>query len=487
MCVRPTPEPTIEYRRLLWAAVTAASVTLTAGAAWSQAVTGARRLEAHVWPNDGEPAPLAAGAADDLWTLSGSHFRFDGTMLGQLAFSDRLAGKPDQIFGIRVGARGQIFVVGTWRALGWSLSAHDQNGQQRWIRTLGRVSAKSSARGPVKRRGQEESSPEITWAEILGVDDSGTVRISGWLKGCIDLAPAPASFVDCATAERAGKNFDPDADAFPQLFFTSRFDDSGGWKSSRTFPRLPAHDVAWSSANDTLATTVGGYWTQPLAFQAPAGTPASISFGAVDPAFKSIVVLLDRGGRLRGTLHLLAHEGAVVRGLSFDEHGWLWMLTTYSPGLEIRGPDQVRTGTSVGNCLSLVSLIEAESGKKKPLPYFHASYCTPSLSTSFPSTISAGPGDRVIISWAPASMFEGEPLDPPPGLALPLPPRDIHGNVSRDYVPTRLVVTRQGRLEWSSPIPASHAIGLTNGWTCFETPNNRACVRPTDRSPRQDH
>jgi hypothetical protein len=449
---------------LLFAAATAASVTLTPGFAWSQAVTGARRLEAHVWPNDGEPAPLAAGAADDLWTISGSHYRFDGTKLGQLSFSDRLAGKPDRIFGIRVGARGQVFIVGTWPAPGWSLSAHDQNGQQRWIRALGRVSAKSSARGPVKR-GQEKSSPEIMWAEIAGVDDTGAARISGWLKGCVDLAPAPASSVDCATRERAGKNFDPDADAYPQLFFTSRFDDSGEWKGSQTFPRLPAHDVAWSTADDSLATTAGGWWTKPLEFQAPAGTPTSISFGDGDNSAKSVVVLLDRGGRLRGALHLLAYEGPIVRGLTFDDHGWLWMLMTYSPGLEVRGPGRVRTGTSVGNCLSLVSLVEAESGKKDLTPYYHASYCTPIRSASFPSTISAGSGDRVIISWAPASMFESEPLDPPPGLDLPPPPRDIYGNVSRDYIPTRLVVTRRGRLEWSSPIPASHAIGLTNGWT----------------------
>ena len=365
----------------------------------------------------------------------------------------------------------------------------------------------SSAQGPVKRRGQEAPSPEITWAEILGVDDTGSVRISGWLQGCVDLAPRPASFVECATLERAGKNVAPDADAFPQLFFTSSFDDTGGWKGSRAFPRLKVRDISWSSAGDSLAATASGWWTRPLAFQAPAGTPSSISFGEGDPPYKSIVALFDRTGRLRGALHLLAHEAQVVRSLTFDEHGWLWMLATYSPGLEVRGPGRVRTGASVGNCLSLLSLADVKSGKRDQATYFHASYCTPSRSASFPSTLSAGPDDRVIVSWAPAGMFEGEPFEPPPGLASPPSPRDIYGNVSRDYVPTRLVVTRRGRLEWSSPIPASHAIGLSGGWVCFEVPTKLACVRPTiststpssatgdpgklpgsvDRRPRQDH
>jgi len=474
-------EPTIGHGRLLFAAIAAAYVALAPARVEAQSPAGARRLEAHVWAQAADPGPLVAGAADDFWTSYGWHYRFDGTKLGELEFSDRLAGKPERIYGIRVGSRGQVFMVGTWPGLGVSMSAHDQNGQQRWIKALGRVSGKSAARGPVRRRAQEEeASPEITWAEILGVDDSGSVRISGWLKGCVDLAPPPASFVDCATWERAGKNFSPEADALPALFFTSRFDDSGGWKGSQTFPRLPARDISWSIADDALAATAGGYWNKPLAFQAPAGTPTSISFREDDPPYKSIVVLLDRTGRLRGTLHLFAHGAPVARSLTFDGHGWLWMLTTYSPGLEVRGPGRVRTGTSVGKCLSLVSLVDVDNGKKDQIPYFHASYCTPSLSASFPATLSVGSDDRVIVSWAPAGMFEGEPpIEPPPGLASPPPPRDVLGNVPRDHVPTRLVVTRRGRLEWSSPIPASHAIGLRDGWICFDIPKRLACVRPT--------
>jgi len=483
MCVRPTAKLTTGCRRLLLAAMTAMSGMLTSGAARSQAVTGARRLEAHVWPNDGEPAPLTAGATDDLWTISGSHYRFDGTKLGQLTFSDRLAGKPERIGGIRVGAHGQVFVVGVWPSLGWSLSAHDNNGQQRWISALGRASAKNSARGPVKRRGQEEPSSEITGAEILGVDDTGLVRISGWLQGCVDLAPRPASVVECATLERAGKYFDSDVDAFPQLLFTSNFDDSGAWKASRAFPRLNARDISWSIADDSLAATASGWWTKPLTFQAPAGNPTSISFGEGDPPYRSIVALFDHTGRFRRALHLLAHEAQIVRSLAFDGHGWLWMLATYSPGLEVRGPGRLRTGASIGNCLSLLSLADGKSGGTDQPPYFHASWCTPSRSASFAATLSVGPDDRVIVSWAPTGMFEGEPLEPPPGLASPPPPRDVQGNVPRDYVPTRLVVTRRGRLEWSSAIPASHAIGLPNGWICFDVPTKLACVRRANGTP----
>ena len=126
----------------------------------------------------------------------------------------------------------------------------------------------------------------------------------------------------------------------------------------------------------------------------------------------------------------------------------------------------------MGNCLSLLSL-----ATKGETPYFHASYCTPNRAASFSSTLTSGPADRVIISWAPADLLDGAPVEPPPGLALPPPPRDVTGNVARDYVPTRLVVTRRGQLEWSSPIPASHAIGLPNGWVCFDTPDKLACVR----------
>jgi len=304
------------------------------------------------------------------------------------------------------------------------------------------------------------------------VDSEGAIQISGWLQGCVDLAPRPASAVECASLDRAGKNFDVDVDAFPQLFFTSRFDASGSWKGSRAFPRLNVREVAWSSAGDSLAATASGWWKKPLVIQAPAGSSTSIRFGEEDPAFKSIVVLLDRAGHLRGTLHLLAQEASIVRSLVFDGGGWLWMLTSYSPGLQVRGPGRLRGGASVGNCLSLLSL-----ATKGETPYFHASYCTPNRAASFSSTLTSGPDDRVIISWAPADLLDGAPVEPPPGLALPPPPRDVTGNVARDYVPTRLVVTRRGQLEWSSPIPASHAIGLPNGWVCFDTPDKLACVR----------
>jgi CheY-like chemotaxis protein len=40
--------------------------------------------------------------------------------------------------------------------------------------------------------------------------------------------------------ERPGKAFDPndDSEAHPQLFFTSRFDESGAWKGSRASEAL---------------------------------------------------------------------------------------------------------------------------------------------------------------------------------------------------------------------------------------------------------
>ena len=162
--------------RSLLAAAAAACIALAPASVVSQPAAAASRLEAHVWAHDGHPGPLAAGAADDFWTSSGSHYRFDGTKLGELQFSDRLAGKPEAIVSIRVGPRGQVFVAGIWPDLGFSLAAHDENGQQRWIRSLGRAGAKGSAKGPLRRGSQEEPSPKITSAEILGVDSEGDVQ-----------------------------------------------------------------------------------------------------------------------------------------------------------------------------------------------------------------------------------------------------------------------------------------------------------------------
>ncbi|HXT95105.1 MAG TPA: hypothetical protein VN853_02325, partial [Polyangia bacterium] len=76
--------------RAVWAVVAMACVSLAPEAVRSQPPVGPPQLEAHVWPHEGRPETLVAGAADDFWTISGAHYRFDGTKLGELAFSDRL-------------------------------------------------------------------------------------------------------------------------------------------------------------------------------------------------------------------------------------------------------------------------------------------------------------------------------------------------------------------------------------------------------------
>jgi hypothetical protein len=402
------------------------------------------------------------------------HYRSDGTVLGKLVFSDRLAGPPDgALHTMRVGPRGQVFVTGLWPKLGESLSAHDPGGQQLWIRPLGRPGLRGAVKGPVRRAGQDEPASEIVSAEILGVDAAGDVQISGWLQGCVDLAPRPASFAACATLDRAGMYFHGDVDAYPRLFFSSSFDESGAWKGSRTFPRLPAGRVALSSADGVLAITTGGYWKKPLVFEAPAGTRVSIPFKDDDALGRSLVVLLDPEGHLAGTLHLLAHEAQIVRSFAFDTTGSLWMLVEYSPSLDVRGPGPHRAGSSVARCVSLLSL-----SKNDEVPYFHASFCRRNTGENFSISLSSAPDGRVIISGAPVGMVYDEVLDPPPGLSLSPPPRDYTGKLSSDYVPTHLVVTRRGNANWSSPIPAANAIGLPDGWICFETIKNFACVRP---------
>ena len=175
----------------------------------------------------------------------------------------------------------------------------------------------------------------------------------------------------------------------------------------------------------------------------------------------------------------MALASQTVRSVAFGRDGWLWMLATYEPGLEVRGPGRARSSGGVAaSCLSVVSL--SETNQK---PYVHASTCLASLSASYSATLSVAADDRVIISSAPDGLLQGKTLEPPPELLRPPPPRDVDGNVPRDFAPLRLVVTRHGEPDWSSPISASYAIGLANGWVCFETLKSLACVTPATTAP----
>ena len=457
-------------------AATACISTLAAFALAAPVALADRTLEAHVWPSGGQVGPLVAGKADDFWTSSGVHYRSDGTRLGELSFTSLRGGAPGQVFGLRVGPSGRVAVLGDWPGMGTAVSAHDEDGRQLWLRSLGRPGPKRAAKRPVHQPGQDDPSSEVTAAELLGVDEAGGVVVSGWLQGCVDLAPAPASQVECASVDRAGKGLA--GDAYPQLFFTSRFDGSGGWKGARTFPRLPARAVAWSPAGDRLAVTASGWWSKRLTFQAPDGTEASVGFGPDDPGFRSLVILFDSKGHMDGVLHLLANTGQSVRSMTFDRTGTLWLAVASSPGLEVRGPGPKRVGESPMTCLSLVSA----AAKKDVLPYFHGATCVPGVGAHLAATLNPAPDGRIIIGGAPSGFADGETLDPPKGLdvGVPPPPRDVCGHVPRDFRAMRIAVTHQGRPDWSMPVQTAFAVGLANGWTCLQTGKQLACVRPAD-------
>jgi hypothetical protein len=441
----------------------------------------ARVLEAHVWRNsaDGEASPLVAGKADDFWTSAGVHYRFDGTRIGELSFASERGGAPGQLVGLRVGPSGRVAVLGDWPGAGWAVSAHDENGRQLWLRSLGRPGPKRAAKHPVRQLDQDEPAFEVAAAELLGVDEEGGVEVAGWLQGCVDLAPAPASQVECASVDQAGKNLA--GDAYPQLFFSSRFDGSGGWQGARTYPRLPARAVAWSAAGNVLAVTASGWWLKRLAFQAPDGTEASIRFGPDDPPFRSLVILFDGTGHVASVFHLLAHAGQVVTSMAFDRAGTLWLAVASSPGLEVRGRGSQRVGASAASCLSVLSAVP----KKDVLPTFHGTSCVPGGNARLAVMLSAAPDGRIVIGGAPSGLADGETLNPPKDLdvGIPPPPRDTCGNVAPDYRATRVAVSYPGRPDWSVPVLSAFAVGLANGWTCLDTKQQLACVRPVPRQP----
>jgi hypothetical protein len=401
---------------------------------------------------------------DDFWTTSGVHYRFDGTKLGTLAFADQSSQAPPHLSALQVGPRGQVYATGEREDIGWFLSAHDATGRQIWIRPLGHPVSPKAAKGPIHRNDQEPPRAGVSFAQVVGVSEAGTVLVSGWLQGCVDLASPSATFVDCATLDRAGKNLAPGEDAFPQLFFASRFDEKGTWRSSQSFPRLPVTGSAWSMNDDVFAVAAGGRWPKSFFVRAPDGKRVALGGDDDGNAYTSAVLLVDHDGHLRSLHRFRAGAEAIVRGLAFDATGQLWLLIDSSPVLDIKTGASSPAGIQIASCSTVLSLGRGEEHSSA-----RAAACVP---TNLSGTISprqsltTAADRRVIVSLAPDGFADGDTLAPPRGLSA----------VSRDRL--RLVVTRAGAPDWSSQIPTENAIGLPNGWTCFSTLENLACVRP---------
>jgi hypothetical protein len=423
-----------------------------------------RELEVHVWNHEGDVGPLSAGTKDDFWTRSGIHYLFNGTRLGGLSFG---SAEPPQVSAVRVGPGGGLFVTARGSDVGWFVSSHDSEGRQLWMRPLGRVAPRGAAKGPTRHRDQEEPPSAVSFAEVIGVSADGSVLLSGWLQGCVDLAPEPSTFVDCATLDRAGKNTQAGQDAFPQLFFATRFDVHGRWEGSQTFPRLPVTGSAWSQAQDILALTLRGGWTGPISVHTPQTRGNSPSSGHSDARiYQAAVAFVDRHGRAQIALQLRSGTGTLIRSAVFDTLGQLWLLIDAEPSLELRGGDSKPMGMPLGRCATLLYLPNAGAP-----PRTAASVCTDiSHSATIPmeQSLVAGPDGRVIVNMAPAELVDGDTL----ALPAQLPTDGERGA-------PRLVVTRGGVPDWSAQISTGSAVALTNGWTCFATLKSMACVRPT--------
>jgi hypothetical protein len=142
----------------------------------------------------------------------------------------------------------------------------------------------------------------------------------------------------------------------------------------------------------------------------------------------------------------------------------LWLLIDSSPGLDIRRGTSAPAGILVARCSTVLSLGPGEEHASA-----RADACVPtnlSGTVSPRQSLTTAADHRVIVSLASDGLADGETIAPPRGLSA----------VSRDR--QRLVVTRAGAPDWSSQIPTENAIGLPNGWTCFSTLENLACVRP---------
>lgn len=429
-----------------------------------------RELEAHVWNHDGDVGPLTAGTKDDFWTRSGIHYLFNGSRIGALSFG---SAEPPQVNTVRLGPGGELFVTARGPDGGWFLSSHDPEGRQLWMRPLGRVAPRGAAKGPVRRVEQEEPPSAVSFAEVLGVSADGMVLLSGWLQGCVDLAPEPSTFIDCATLDRAGKNTHAGQDAFPQLFFTTRFNVHGRWEGSQTFPRLPVTGSAWSQAKDILAVTLRGGWTGPISVHTPQARGSSPSPGRTEAStYQAAVAFVDRHGRARIALQLGSGSGTFVRSAAFDTLGQLWLLIDAEPSLELRAGDSKPMRMPLGRCATLMYLPNAGAP-----PRTAASVCTDiSHSATIPiqQSLVTGPDGRVLVNMAPADLLDGDTLALPSQLPL-----------DGQRGAPRLVVTTGGVPDWSVQISTGSAVALTNGWTCFSTLKSLACVRPTVADERR--
>jgi hypothetical protein len=436
-----------------------------------------RPLEAHVWPYEGPAAPIVAGAADDFWTASGTHYRIDGTVLGKLTFSPSRGPLPT-VTSLEVAREGQVFATALWPGIGPCVSGHDREGRQLWVRPLGRPSSAAPSE-VVRRPGQGAPRSQVTAADIAGIDRDGTVRVSGWIQGCVDLAPAPASHVECATLTHAGKNLDS-VDAFPQLLFLTSFDSHGEWKESRAFWNLPAQRVVGSSQTGALAVTADGWWKKALSFQPSGARPISVPFSADEPPSRSVALVVGSSGKLEVALHLSALAGQTVQSLAFDAKGTLWLLVTSFPGLEIRGLGVDRSGASDATCISLVSV---DGASKRS--HVHATRCrsTEGRSGPAPGVLTTAADGRVVISGATLGLAAGDVLESPAGLDRAPAARDACAGARAPREGPYLTVTRAGNPDWSVQMSVVNAVGVADGWTCFASDSRLGCLRPKNASP----
>jgi hypothetical protein len=410
-------------------------------------------LEIHRWEDPQGSTPymhLAAGAADDLWTSRGGHYRFDGTPLGALALG---AGRVLEEIA-RDGQGGLLTISRTEEAR--LLARHDRDGRVIWSRVIGE---------PRRQRSPGAVPNEVVGARIAGIDASGTIHVAGWLQGCVDLS-GRGRHRHCATWTNAGHPEDAELDSPPLRLFLNQYDAQGAWKRTLFFDRMPDGEVAVDRSGVVAVTST---WSsgRSLDIPAPDGSRVLRTRAMKPPApdLRSMVAFFRPDGHPLDVVTLDAGQYTVIRSHAFDGAGRLWSFVEYGRDLTVAPRGRQTLSLPGDHCLAVLTtdgpgkawekrLLEcAAPGPYRELP--RNGFATPL------------PDGRLLLANIPVEIAGGEAmgsLDPPPARA-------------GDH-PLALMVIAAGRPVWHATAFVNHAVGLPGGWICFTRFAEIACARP---------
>ncbi|HXU80053.1 MAG TPA: hypothetical protein VN914_01565, partial [Polyangia bacterium] len=413
-------------------------------------------LEVYRWGNakgSNGPIDLAPGASTDFWTSQGFHYRFDGQQLGELSFKRQEPNR--ELRSVASDGGGGVLVV--WEAdKAVFLSRHDQDGRELWSTPMG------LARRQIVKGGQAPN--EIMPVAVTGGAADGTIHVSGWFQGCVDLAGGRQHRLVCATRRNSGEPTSPELDGYPRVFFVNQYDRAGAWKRALVFEKFPRGSAA-SSPSSAVAVTGRWYTSREVELRAPGGAPLlHVPAQKAGAPLKSVLGLFRQDGRTIAVTELDAARYTVVRSLSFDAADRLWLLVESSPRLDLKEAGQLRLTVPGDHCLALLSRSGSEAGWEKQLVE-----CS-SEADLFSNLLFMAPAadGRLILGNLPAEMAATVTLGSADGPEFARARRNL-----------ALMVLTNGRPSWSLETSGvNHAVALAEGWVCFTQLTRINCVRP---------